>query len=456
MPEPTEPLGTRLPRMVSSVPGARSRDLARRLARVESRNITRLEPEPPPFWVEARGANVRDADGNVYVDLTAGFGVAAGGHARPEVVRAIAEQAGRLAHGLGDVYPPDTKVALLERLAEIAPGELSVSILGSSGAEGVEAALKTALLGTNRPGVVAFEGAYHGLTLGALAVTGREEFRKPFRPWLFPGVEVVPFPSATAADPAGELKRALDGVRDSVRRAEGSPAPVGAVLAEPILGRGGIVVPPDGFLRGLREICDGERILLILDEVYTGLGRTGRWFATEHEGVVPDILVVGKALTGALPLSAAIGRPEVMRAWPPSSGEAIHTSTFLGNPVACAAALAHLEVLRSERLVERSESEGARLRRVLEGWRTRFPEVTEVRGRGLLLGVDLREPDTGRPASDLARRVVSGALKRGVILLTEGPEGNVLSFTPPLSIPGELLDHALEVLEEEMEQAVRS
>lgn len=446
-------LGVSLPRITSPVPGERSRALARRLASVESRNITRMEPEPPPFWVEARGANVRDADGNVYIDLTAGFGVAAAGHAPPAVVRAISRQAARLSHGLGDVYPPAIKVELLERLARITPGDLSVAILGSSGAEGVEAALKTALLATGRAGIIAFEGAYHGLTLGALAVTGRDEFKRPFRPWLLPGVHALPFPDAGTAEPDADLARALGRVRDTVEEAERGGAPIGAVLVEPILGRGGIIVPPRGFLAGLRDICDGEHIVLILDEIYTGLGRTGRWFACDEEAVVPDLLVVGKALTGTLPLSAAVGRPRLMEAWPPSAGEAIHTSTFLGNPIACAAALAQLDVIEQEGLVERANTEGRWLRDRLEAWRGRFPAVAGVRGRGLLLGVALADPESGAPSPDLAGRVVSGALARGVILLTEGPEGSVLAFTPPLDIPRELLEHALAVLEEELDRA---
>lgn len=439
--------------MVSPVPGERSRALSRRLAEVESRNITRLHPDAPPFWVEARGSNVRDADGNVYIDLTAGFGVAAAGHAHPEVADAIARQAARLAHGLGDVYPPEPKLTLLERLAEIAPGDLSISILGSSGAEAVEAALKTALLATGRPGIIAFENAYHGLTLGALAVTSRPEFRSPFRSWLLPGVRHLPFPAAPGG---GTMDAALDAVREAVVRAERTRRPVGAVLVEPVLGRGGIVEPPDGFLAGLRDLCDGDRTLLIFDEIYTGLGRTGRWFACEREGVVPDILVAGKALTGSLPLSAAVGRPNVMQAWPPSTGEAIHTSTFLGNPVACAAAVAHLRVIRREGLLERSVVEGERLRRRLEEWRQRYPLVAEVRGRGLLLGVALVDPASGESAPRTAREVVAGALRRGVILLAEGPSANVLAFTPPLSIPRDLLDHAVTVVEEELDRACRS
>lgn len=453
-----EEFGAALPRRVTeALPGPRSRALAVRLAAVESRNVTRITDAGPIFWAEARGANVRDADGNVYVDLTAGFGVAAAGHANARVARAVGEQAAVLAHGLGDVHPSEAKVRLLERLAELAPGDLGVSILASAGAEAVEAALKTACLRTGRPGILAFTGGYHGLTYGALAVTWREEFREPFREQLYAGVRFAPYPYTYRWEGEGDVSRAALAVaRRLIDEAESSSAPIGAVLVEPVQGRGGIVVPPDDFLPGLRALCDERGLVLIFDEIYTGFGRTGRWFACEHWGVVPDIMTVGKALSGSLPLSAAIGTREVMDAWPPSTGEALHTSTFLGNPISCAAALAQLAEIEERRLVERAAELGARLRRRLDSWLERYPVVGEVRGLGLFQGVELVEDRaTRRPATELAGRVVDAALERGVLVLTEGPALNVLAFTPPLVITEQQLDYALDVLEEELERAVR-
>jgi 4-aminobutyrate aminotransferase / (S)-3-amino-2-methylpropionate transaminase / 5-aminovalerate transaminase len=425
--------GDELPRVVSSIPGPRSLDLARRLARVESPNITRLAPAPI-FWTEARGAAVRDADGNTYVDLTAGFGVAHAGHANDRVADAISAQARILAHGLGDVYPPEPKVRLLERLADIAPGNLSVSILASSGAEAVEAALKTACIRSGRPGILAFDGGYHGLTYGALATTSRADFRQPFQQQLFAGVGFAPYPAAD-----DELDAALDAVRRSLAETDRSAWPVGAILVEPILGRGGLVVPPPGFLRGLREMCDGSRTLLIFDEVYTGCGRTGRWFACEHEQVVPDLLVVGKALTGSIPLSAAIGTADAMSGWPPSDGEAIHTSTFLGNPVACAAALAQLDEIERKGLLQRSVDLGAVIQERARQWRATHG-VSQPRGRGLLVGLPI--PTEGR-----AVRVADRCLAAGVLILAEGPRADVLAITPPAAIADAQLAAALDVLE---------
>ncbi|HSJ08685.1 MAG TPA: aspartate aminotransferase family protein [Longimicrobiales bacterium] len=414
---------------MSTVPGPRSTALLRRLAAVESPNITTVDP-PPIFWTDARGAAVRDADGNTYVDLTAGFGVAHAGHAHPDVARAIAEQAARLAHGLGDVYPPEPKVRLLERLAGIAPGDLGVTILGSAGAEAVEAALKTAVMRTGRTGVIAFTGAYHGLTCGALAVTSRRDFRAPFEAQLATGVRFAPWPDS---DDTAAVERIL-------QDAETTSQPIGAILIEPILGRGGIVPAPDGFLRRLRSLCDGDRTLLIFDEVYTGCGRTGRWFACEYDNVQPDVLVIGKALGGSLPISAAIGTPDAMRGWPRSTGEAIHTSTFLGNPVACAAALAQLHVIERDGLHERTRTLGARIRQRAEHWQARFAFVGTPRGRGLLQGVPIL--GAGR-----ALRIAGTCLRDGVILLAEGEQAEVLALTPPAAITDAQLDAALDIIE---------
>jgi 4-aminobutyrate aminotransferase/(S)-3-amino-2-methylpropionate transaminase len=401
--------------------------------------VTRIGDDGPIFWSEAAGANVRDVDGNTYVDLTAGFGVAAAGHSHPAVADAVGRQARRLAHAMGDVHPAEAKVELLERLADLAPGDLAVGILSADGSDAVESALKTAVIATGRPGLVAFQGAYHGLGYGALAVTSGPRFREPFRRQLYAGVRFAPFPRADAGSAESETTAALERVRSLIQGARGGPDPVGAVIVEPIQGRAGIVVPPAPFLPGLRALCDDLDVLLIVDEVYTGLGRTGRWFACQHWGVVPDLLVMGKSLAGGLPLSAVLGRPAVMDAWPASRGEAIHTSTFLGNPVTAAAALAHIRAIEEGGLVDRAARLGQRLGSRLESW-TRLSPVAGARGLGLMRAVEL----AGTDAEAMALRVVDGALRHGVILLPEGP---ALSFTPPLVITDRQLDHALDVVE---------
>ena len=416
------------PALVTRIPGPRSEALAARLAAVESRNVTLLSPTPPIFWERAAGSNVWDVDGNRFVDLTAALGVANVGHAHPRVVAAIAEQSDRLLHAMGDVQPPAVKVELLEALARCFPGGGPTrAVLGSSGSDAVECALKTALVASGRPGVVAFEGAYHGLGFGALDTTWRPLFRNAFSARL-PGQSAF----ARFGD-AGDVKRAASTL----------DAPVGAVLVEPIQGRGGDRIPPDGFLSELRELCDAEGWLLIDDEIYTGFGRTGRWFACEHEGVVPDLLCVAKGLASGMPISACIGRAELMDAWPESGGEALHTQTFLGHPPGCAAALASIAVIEEEKLVERSAENGAlalaRLRRNLED----VAGVADVRGRGLMLAVECEDPS-------LAARACEGALARGVIALRSGDLSQVISLTPPLSIERDLLETALDLIVEAM------
>jgi 4-aminobutyrate aminotransferase/(S)-3-amino-2-methylpropionate transaminase len=418
------PPADQLPALVTDVPGPRSRALAERLGAVESRNVTCLAPEAPIFWERAQGANVWDVDGNCYVDLTGAFGVSNAGHAHPRVVAAVAEQASTLLHGMGDVHPSAVKVELLEALTRRFPGGGTArAVLGSSGSDAVELALKTAALATGRAGVVAFEGAYHGLAIGSLDATHRAGFREPF-----------------AARLAGATSFARFGdAEDVVRAAEACAAPVGAVLVEPIQARGGERVPPDGFLRALRALCDERGWLLIADEVYTGCGRTGAWFACDHEGVVPDLLCVAKGLASGMPISACVGRAEVMDAWPVSTGEALHTQTFLGHPPSCAAALASLAVIEEEKLCERAAELGARAIARLRTALADDPAVVEVRGRGLLIGVECAAPE-------VALTAVTALLGRGVIALPSGDDGRVVGLSPPLSIDAGVLDAALDVL----------
>jgi len=449
--------GNQPPRVRQEPPSERSRQLARRLTRVESRDVTYVGPDFPVFWEEARGSNVWDVDGNRYVDLTAGFGVAAPGHRHPAVVEAVREQAGELTHGMGDVHPPAVKVDLLERLSDLSMmGDARVT-LSATGAEAVEVALKTARIHTGKPGVISFTGAYHGLTYGALALTDRDHFRRPFEDQLNPHVHRVPYPDpfrpdAGLRDGQNLTEAVLDAIEVTVSEAGRE---IGAVVVEPVQGRGGDVVPPRGFLAALAAFCEQHGLLLIADEVYTGFGRTGRRFACEHEGVIPDLMCVGKALSSCLPISACIGRREVMEAWPRSEGEARHTSTFMGNPLACAAALASLEVIEGERLAEHAKNEGIRWLRDLERLGERHPAVGQARGRGLMLGLELVRPgddgDAREPAPELAGEVVREMLRRGWIVLAGGRYGNVISLSPPLDISPALLDRATGELDRVLE-----
>ncbi len=416
-----------LPALCTPLPGPASRALAQRLAQVESRNVTRLDEPTPIFWQRASGSNVWDVDGNRFLDLTSAFGVANVGHAHPAVVEALSRQGQTLLHAMGDVHPPAIKVELLEALAARFPGgEPARAILGSSGSDAVESALKTAQLATGSSGVLAFEGAYHGLALGALDATARNDFREPFAARL---------PGATAFARFGDPGDAAQHVAKAAARGQ----PLGAILVEPIQGRGGERVPPGGFLTALRRLCDENGLLLIADEIYTGFGRTGRWFACEHEGVVPDLLCVGKGLASGMPISACVGRREVMDAWPKSKGEALHTQTFLGHPAGCAAALASMAAIEREGLVERAGTLGETALKKLQERLGPCPAVSEVRGLGLMIGIEFNRTEDAARAADQS-------LQGGVIVLPAGPDGRVLSITPPLSMDAAALDHALNVV----------
>lgn len=448
-----ETFGGLLPRIHVSPPGPVSLAYARRLKRVESRNITHLSRDFPVFWEEAAGCNVRDVDGNVYLDLTGAFGVALGGHTAPNVVEALGEQARRLIHGMGDVHPPARKVDFLEALSRMAPWPESRAILGSSGSEAVEAALKTALMATGKPGILAFEGAYHGLTLGALATTEREYFRRPFRQRLYPGVVFSPFPD-TLREGERASSRSLELVADRLEKGAGG-AEIGAVIVEPIQGRAGVRIPPAGFLAGLAKVTREAGALLIFDEIFTGLGRTGSLFAFGHEGVVPDLLCLGKGLGGGLPLSACLGPQEVMDSWPTSEGEAIHTSTFLGHPLACSGGLAALGLLEEAGLVERSREMGLFLLSALSQGLRGMSHVAEVRGRGLFLGIELVHAGTLDPWAGQGVRVAEEALRRGILLLPAGAHGHVVELSPPLVMSREQGEWVVPQLVEVLTAALR-
>jgi 4-aminobutyrate aminotransferase-like enzyme len=415
------------------------------LGKFESRNVTFVEADGswPIVWERARGMYVWDVAGKRYLDLTAAFGVAAAGHANAAVVRAGQRQMKRLLHAMGDVHPHPLKAELVRRLSELTferwteGREWGRTILGSSGFEAVEAGLKTAVLATGRAGVISFAGGYHGLGYGALNVTHREHFHGPFRGQLRRFSKVVEWP-----EDGEDLAVCEAAVRKLARTKK-----FGAVLAESIQGRGGIRIPPDGFLKMLRRVCDEFGILLILDEVFTGFGRTGTLFACEAERVVPDVICLGKALTGGFPLSACVGRAAVMdRAWAPSQGEAIHTSTFLGHPVGCAMALAEIqEVLKVAKDVSKR---GEFLLRELEKLTAPKNHSMSIRGRGLMAGLELKNAK-GKPATELAIGFIKSMLHRGFILLPEGERSNVISFTPPLIISERQISAAIRALGEE-------
>jgi 4-aminobutyrate aminotransferase/(S)-3-amino-2-methylpropionate transaminase len=418
-------LGQQLPALVTSVPGPGSRAWLKRFAAVTAP----MGPRAPEALTEASsasgtivyregvGANVVDVDDNRYVDLAAGFGSLLLGHRPARVSAALEVQRGRLLQSLGDLHPSDVKIQLLERLSARAGG--TQGILGQSGADALSAALKTAVLHTGRPGVVAFRGAYHGLSYGPLALCGlRASYREPFAAQLNPAVRFVPYP----AEPA-----ALEAVLGAVR-AELSKGDVGALVFEPILGRGGVIVPPDGFAARLTALCREHGTLLVADEVWTGLGRSGEWLLSLAQGAAPDLVCLGKGLGGGLPISACLGRSEIMASWS-REAEVVHTSTFAGAPLAAAAALETLEALESEGLVDRARRVGAAFAQALrEVFPASWPAGWEVRGAGLMLGIDLG------PGGPTALQLSRELLARGYIVSLGGGRRDCLVLTPALDI----------------------
>jgi 4-aminobutyrate aminotransferase-like enzyme len=331
-------------------------------------------------------------------------------------------------------------------------------VLASTGAEATEIALKTALLCTGRPGILAFEGGYHGLTLGALAATARDYFRAPFRDRLFGGVVFAPFPDphdrntrevrggeAWAPLTSDAMERALNAVDEALARGAPGGHAIGAVIVEPVQARAGVRIPPDGFLAAVSERAHAAGALVIADELFTGAGRCGAPLASPLVGLEPDIVCLGKALGGGLPFSACLGSADVMAAWPESPGEALHTSTFLGHPLACAAAIAALDLLVGG-LDRKAKKLGAtmlkRLRAALGG----LPGVGEVRGLGLLLGIELVAIDGRRALPAAAMRVAEAALAKGLLVLPSGDQGNVVELAPPACITPAQTDYALETL----------
>jgi 4-aminobutyrate aminotransferase/(S)-3-amino-2-methylpropionate transaminase len=431
--------GQRLPEVRTPVPGPRSRELGARLAQVESPSVdARRESRArktgremaPIVYESGLGANVVDVDGNRYVDLAAGFGALLLGHAPAVVTRALEAQAGKLSLALGDVFGSGEKLALCERLAALLPEPGARVMLGSSGADAVTAAIKTAALATGKPGIVAFDGAYHGLSHGPLAACGlRPSFREPFAGQLNAHVTFAPYPGQ-----ASTLGRSIEAVRAALARGD-----IGCVLVEPVLGRGGCIDPPVELLPELRRACDDTGALLAVDEIWTGLGRSGAWLASVEAGVIPDVVCVGKGLGGGMPVSACIGRGSAMAAWGAHGGTTIHTATHFGAPLGCAAALATLDAIHVHGLVARARDVGERWMSRLRQ-RTEGRGVTAVRGRGLMVGVVIEGGAAG--ALDVTRRL----LERGWIVLTGGSAGDTLTLTPPLDIDEALLDAFVDVL----------
>jgi len=436
----------RNPHIKTELPGPRARALIARDANV----ISPSYPRDYPFAMShGRGTEVWDVDGNRFLDFASGIAVCATGHAHPAVVDAVKEAAGKFLHISSD-YWHENMVALGERLAAIAPmGEPVMSFLCQSGTESVEGALKLARYVTGRPRFIGFLGGFHGRTMGSLSFTSSKYTQqKGFAPTM-PGVTHVPYPNPYRPLFAGadQGKAVLAYLRMLFER-NVPPSEVAAILVEPIQGEGGYLVPPDGFLAGLRGICDEHGILLIFDEVQSGIGRTGKMFACEHWGVRPDILTSAKGLGSGLPIGAVIARRSIMEHWKRGA----HGNTYGGNPVTCAAAIATVDLVRNEYAANAARV-GAHFMRRLGELQSDFPCIGEVRGKGLMIGMELIESDAERtPARRLCDDVVTRAYHNGLILLTCGT--STVRFMPPLSVSEAEIDEAVGLLRHALNEAL--
>ncbi|HKT45079.1 MAG TPA: 4-aminobutyrate--2-oxoglutarate transaminase [Gaiellaceae bacterium] len=418
----------------TAIPGPRSREILARLQAVVS---SALAITLPVVAAEGRGATLTDVDGNTFLDFAGGVGCLNVGHAHPHVTEAVQEQASRFLHTDYTIVPYEIYAEVAERLLAAAPfTRPAKAAFFNAGTEAVENAVKFARAYTGRPAVIGFEGAFHGRTLMSLTLTSKTHPYKAGLGPFAPEVYRVPFPYEYRGVDA---KQALAALRRALVTQVAAET-VAAIVVEPVQGEGGFVVAPKEFLRGLRDICDEHGIVLVVDEVQTGFGRTGRMFAIEHYDVEPDLLLVAKSIAAGLPLSGVLGKAEIMDA----PGEGGVGGTFVGNPVALAAAAAVLDVIADEGLVDRAERIGEVIRGRMQEWQRRYPQIGDVRGLGAMLAIELVEsPESKRPSPELASAVTAAAAERGLLLLKAGTHANCIRVLCPLVIGDSELDEAL-------------
>jgi 4-aminobutyrate aminotransferase len=393
----------------------------------------------------AEGAYIYLSDGRRILDFTSGIAVTNLGHGHPRVLAAAHAQMDKFSHSAVGITLHEPLMQLTQALTAVMPAGMDMFYFGNSGAEAVEGALKLARYVTGRPGIIAFEGGFHGRTYGAATVTSvKAKYRRHYEPFI-PGVYFAPYayPYRCPLGESGEaaVQWSLDGVQKIFDRLI-QPDQVAAMLVEPVQGEGGYVVPPPGFLAGLRRICDEHGILLIVDEVQTGFGRTGQMFAAQTFGVRPDIMAIAKGIANGFPLSATVASHELMSRWQAGA----HGTTFGGNPIACAAALAVLEVIREENLLENCRAMGARLLAGFRGFQQKYPFIGESRGLGLMLAMEMVVPGGKTPDGALAQAVLDACLERGLLAYMAGLKGQVIRLIPPLNVTAEQVDEALGII----------
>jgi 4-aminobutyrate aminotransferase / (S)-3-amino-2-methylpropionate transaminase / 5-aminovalerate transaminase len=430
----------------TDIPGPRSREILERKERVVA---DPLSIYIPVVIERGQGATLTDVDGNTFIDFTGGVGCLNVGHSHPRVVEAAQEQLERFSHTDFTIVPYETYVRLAERLCELAPISDAKAAFFNAGTEAVENAIKFARSHTGRPAVIGFEGGFHGRTLLSLSLTSKTHPYKAGLGPFAPEVYRVPFPNDYRGPDRQTALAALERALVTQVAAE----TVAAIVIEPVQGEGGFVVAPREFMDGVRRICDEHGIVMVVDEVQTGFGRTGKLFAIEHYGIEPDLITVAKSIAMGLPLSGVIGKAEIMDA----PGDSAIGGTYVGNPVAQAAAHAVLDVIEEENLCARATVLGDTMRARMEGWKERFPQIGDVRGLGAMLAIELvRDPGTKEPDADTATAIVEEAVRNGLLLLKSGIYANCIRVLAPLTLTDAELDEALGVWEQALEGTLSS
>ncbi|MFC2063506.1 aspartate aminotransferase family protein [Chloroflexota bacterium] len=415
-------------------------------------------PHMSPVWSRifpiqserAEGSYIYGEDGKRYLDFTCGIGVTNTGHCHPKVVKAIQEQAEKFLHAQANIIVHKPMMELIEELRKIVPFNIDGFFFSNSGAEAVEGAVKLARNTTGKSSVIVFSGSFHGRTAGTMALTTSKTAYKMGSQVLPSGVYVTPYPYAyhlgMSEDQANQY--ALDSLGELLI-SQISPGDVAAILIEPILGEGGYVPPPGEFLKGLRSICDKHEILLILDEVQSGFGRTGKWFASDHYGVQPDIMTVAKGMASGMPISGVFSSLDLMKKWPGGS----HGGTYGGNAVACAAAVATIKAIREEDMLENANQRGLQLQKGLRKLQEVYPQIGDIRGLGLMIGSEFEVNGNYKLANPLVKKVVQAAEKRGLMLLTCGTYDSTVRWIPPLNVTEDQVDDALGIFSEALRES---
>jgi len=399
----------------------------------------------------AEGCYIYDVNGNRWLDFTCGIGVTNTGHCHPKVVAAIQKQAGLLLHGQANIVIHKPMLELIDQLRPIVPPSIDGFFFTNSGAEAIEGAMKLARHATGRPNIIVFQGSFHGRTVGTMSLTtSKTVYRVGYQP-LMPGVFVAPYPYAYRYGWSDEqtTQFCLEEL-EFLLVSQTAPQETAAILIEPVLGEGGYVVPPVAFMQGLRAICDQHGILLITDEVQSGFGRTGEWFAFEHFGIVPDIMTVAKGIASGLPLSGVFSRLELMKKWQPGT----HGGTYGGNALACAAGVATIKAMRDENMIENAQLRGEQLVSHLKHLQMEFPIIGDVRGKGLMVATEFRTPDH-QPDKPTAKAIVHACEERMMLLLTCGPYDNVIRWIPPLIVNEQQVEDAIGIFTQALMEVVK-